>query len=124
MWTDDWIGLPYAELGRGPGAYDCLGLWLALQRARFGREVPDPECRMGDALRRGTVDRYRSRFARVTAAAEGDLLLFLSAGRPLHVGFALDNQDMIHIDAFGGSRVERWRGMRWLGKLEGIYRLA
>ncbi|MEN9059995.1 hypothetical protein [Ponticoccus litoralis] len=78
MWTDDWIGLPYAERGRGPEAFDCLGLWLALQRARFGREIPDPDCTMQAALKRSVVDGLRPQFDRVDAAEEGDALLFLS----------------------------------------------
>ncbi|GGG77496.1 hypothetical protein GCM10011415_28000 [Salipiger pallidus] len=123
MWTDDWIGLPYAERGRGPEAFDCLGLWLALQQLRFGREIPDPDCTMQAALRQSVVDEFRPRFERVEIAEEGDALLFLSAGRPLHLGYALNNRDMLHIEAHSGSRVDCWRSMRWNGKLEGIYRV-
>lgn len=123
-WSDHWIGLPYEELGRGPEAFDCLGLFLALQRARFGRVIADPNCSVSEAVRRGVVDTYRRDVDRVSRAQEGDALLFLSAGRPLHLGYALDDQDMLHIDRIAGSRIERWRGGRWLGKLEGIYRFA
>ncbi|NDV53899.1 NlpC/P60 family protein [Salipiger sp. PrR003] len=124
MWTDAWIGLPYAVRGRGPTAFDCLGLFIALHLARRGVVIPDPACTMEDAVRLGTVDRYRAHFQRVDTAIEGDALLFLSSGRPLHIGYALDNSNMLHIDATAGSRIERWRGMNWLGKLEGIYRLV
>ena len=66
----------------------------------------------------------RSDVIRVAQAQEGDALLFYAHGRPLHLGFALNNQDMLHIDSIAGSRVERWRAAAWLGKLEGIYRFA
>lgn len=124
MWVNDWIGLPYADLGRGPEAFDCLGLFLALQRVRFGREIPDPACSVEQAVRRGVVEARRSDVIRVAQAQEGDALLFYAHGRPLHLGFALNNQDMLHIDSIAGSRVERWRAAAWLGKLEGIYRFA
>ncbi|WP_418592092.1 NlpC/P60 family protein [Ponticoccus sp. (in: a-proteobacteria)] len=126
MWTDDWIGLPYAERGRGPEAFDCLGLWLALQRARFGREIPDPACDMVGAVRLGVVDRYRTDFISVERAQEGDALLFTMQGRPLHLGYALSDQDMLHTldDQEHCSRIERWRGPSWGGRLEGIYRIA
>ena len=39
MWTDAWIGIPYQDLGRGPDAYDCLGLFLAVQRVRHNRVI-------------------------------------------------------------------------------------
>ena len=124
MRSDDWVGLPYAELARGPDAYDCLGLFLALHRARFGRDLPDPGCTIREAVREDAVDTYRPRYERVSTAQEGDALLFRMAGRPLHLGYALDNTDMLHIDAVADSRVECWRRASWLGKLEGIYRIA
>ena len=48
------------------------------------------------------------------------------AGEPVltFLGYALDNTDMLHIDAVADSRVECWRRASWLGKLEGIYRIA
>lgn len=126
MWSDDWIGVPYAERGRGPIAYDCLGLFLALHRARFDRVLPDPACSMRDAVRNETVEALRPRYERVSHAREGDALLFRMAGRPLHLGFALDDQDMLHTldDAEHSSRIERFRSASWLGKLEGIYRVV
>ena len=126
MWTDAWVGLPYAVRGRGPTAFDCLGLFIALHLARRGVVIPDPACTMTEALQRGVVDELRPRFRRVEVAEEGDALLFMMAGRPLHLGYALDNTDMIHTldDAEHCSRIERWNGAGWRGKLEGIYRFA
>ncbi|APZ53753.1 NlpC/P60 family protein [Salipiger abyssi] len=124
MWSDDWIGLPYAERGRGPDAYDCLGLFLTLHRARFGRDLPDPGCTIREAVREDAVQIYLPRYERVSVAQEGDALLFRMAERPLHLGFALDSDDMLHIDAIAESRVERWSRASWLSKLEGIYRIV
>ena len=122
MWSDPWVGLPYARLGRGP-AYDCLGLYLALNSVRLGRPLPDPACDMAEALRRGVVDAQRVHYREVFRAEEGDALLFRSAGRPLHVGYALDDRDMLHTsDDTAASLIERWRETRWLCRLVGIFR--
>ena len=56
MWTDDWIGIPYQERGRGP-EYDCLGLFVALQRDRHGRAIFDPACSMKSAALQRLADR-------------------------------------------------------------------
>ena len=35
------IGLPWVAGARGPESYDCWGLFLAVQRDHFGRELPE-----------------------------------------------------------------------------------
>ena len=122
MWTNAWVGLPYQRLGRGP-AYDCLGLYLAINAARLGRILPDPACDPAGALRRGEVEAQREHYREVTEAREGDALLFRSAGRPLHVGYALDDRDMLHISGDTiASTIERWRSTRWRCRLVGVFR--
>lgn len=123
MWSDLWIGLAYATRGRGPDTYDCLGLYLALNAVRLNRHLPDPGCDERVALRESAVDCQRALYARVDRAEEGDALLFRASGRLLHVAYALDDRDMLHIGRNTGvSLIERWRSTRWLGRLEGIYR--
>lgn len=123
MWTDDWVGLPYAELGRGPETYDCLGLYLAVYRHRFGVSLPDPMIsRFGSARPRsvtGALGQYRA----VDVVEEGDAILFRMAGGSIHVGYALDGKDMLHLEADAArSCIENWRSTRWLGRHQGIYR--
>lgn len=122
MWTDDWIGRPYVKLGRGP-EFDCLGLYLALQKARFGRALPDPRCTMLQAAREGAADQFRPLFRRVACPEEGDALLFRVVGQLLHVGFAVGARHMLHIENEAGSVLECWDSTRWRGRLEGIYRV-
>lgn len=126
-WTDDWIGRRYQQRGRGP-AYDCLGLFLALQRARMGRDLPDPSCSPAEALRAGLVAAHTGAsgdWREVQRAQEGDALLFRLLGRPLHIAFAVDARQMLHIETDGaGSCVEDFTGPRWWPNLEGIYRLV
>jgi probable lipoprotein NlpC len=124
-WTDEWIGRPHEKLGRGPEAFDCLGLFIALHWARFGRVIRDPKCSMEEAIRNRVVTDMRADVREVTRdeLQEGDALLFYAGGRALHLGFALDAQDMLHTEK-DFSCIERWSGLNWLGKLEGIYRFV
>jgi len=125
MWQGNWVGLRYKNLGRGPEGYDCLGLFLALQKLRFGRSIPDPKCTMAQAARKQTADAMRPSFRRVKSAIEGDALMFRVRGQLLHVGYALNAIEMLHIEEDAiGSVLENWNRSPWLGRLEGIYRFA
>ncbi|MEM6738939.1 MAG: NlpC/P60 family protein [Pseudomonadota bacterium] len=124
MWSDPWVGLPFEKLGRGPHAYDCLGLYLALVRERLGRELPDPRLTIMDAVRDRRVGALRAEFVRVKEAREGDALLFFFGRTAFHVGYALGARDMLHVgEGMDGSAIERWASPLWREKLEGIYRV-
>lgn len=125
-WVGEWVGIPYAPLGRGPEGYDCLGLYLAIYKARHGISLPDPRCTMLQAARDKTADQMRDRFSRIDLndVREGDALLFRTKGHLLHVGYALSKNDMIHTsNAVASSLIEPWRGIKWFSKLEGVYRV-
>lgn len=122
QWVNDWVGLSYAKQGRGPDAYDCLGLFLALQAARFGRVLPDPRCTMAEAVRQGVADGLKPLFQPVGCPQDGDALLFRVGGRLLHVGFAVGPRHMLHIENEAGSVLECWDSTRWRERLEGVYR--
>ena len=124
-WADAFVGAPHVEMGRGPEGFDCLGLLIAVQRRVFGRTVPDPACSLAQGLRpahRAALEASVSRVA-LDDAQEGDALLFFEAGRALHVGVAIDQSLMLHSHRVEAC-VEAWRGPRWFGKLEGVYRFA
>ena len=117
MWTDDWTGIPYAKGGRGP-EFDCAGLYIALNRARFGRDIPDPAY----THRREEPAAWASVGMReVTDIQEGDALLF-RAGRGLHIGYALGGRDMLHVENEACSVIERWDCTRWRSRLVGVFR--
>lgn len=122
MWSDEWIGLPYRQLGRGPEEFDCLGLFLALQRARHGRDLFDPLCTMTAAARMRLADQVRPQWRRVARPVEGAALLFRVKGMELHVGYALGGRLMLHASGeVGESVIEDFRSSNWGTRLEGIY---
>lgn len=128
MWINRWVGIPYKECGRGPDGYDCLGLFLAIQKERFDRELPDPACTMLEAVKNNVVESLKplARHIRVPGEVrEGDALLFAVGQRTLHLGYAVSSYDMLHVEKYGlGSVVEKWNGGKWLPSFRGAYRLA
>lgn len=122
MWTDKWIGLPYAEYGRGPDAYDCLGLFMELQKDRFNRVLHYPACSMTEAARADLAGSERPKWRQVDVAHEGCAVLWKERGHALHVGFALDARRMLHMcGEIGESVIEDFTGANWGQRLEGIY---
>ena len=123
MWTDRWVGLPFRHGGRGPEAFDCLGLFLALMRERLGLVLPDPQVPLATDTHApelaGLVD-----CGRIAAEPyrEGDAALFRAADG-LHVGFILNDRDMLHME-YGqiGSCIAPWRHGKWSGRLIEVYR--
>ena len=125
MWTDDYIGIPYQELGRGPDTYDCLGLFVALQRERHGRVIFDPLCLASVAARRKLAASAKHAWTPERVASEGDALLFEVRGMPLHVGYALDGRLMLHTSQDTGEVViEDFKSPAWGDRLEGVYSYA
>ena len=87
------IGLPWIAGARGPAAYDCWGLFLAVQRDHFGRELPEIPV---DALDlRAVLDAFtahpeRQRWQTVSQPQEGDAVLMRQSRYPVHIGVWLD----------------------------------
>jgi len=119
MWTDKWIGLPYRVLGRGPDAYDCLGLMMAVQAEQFGVHLDYGLVNIGQEECDAKA-RYLPAWARVDEPREGDVVL-MRRGRGWHVGIALDGEWMLHADA-PASSITNYRRSMWGRRLEGIYR--
>lgn len=102
-WATRYIGKPWREDADGPHAYDCRGLVAAVQRERFGREVPaltradrstaEGRAEFMDAVRRGG-------WARVDdAAREGDILV-CQGSSGAHVGVFIRvgrGLDVLHV---------------------------
>jgi len=118
VWSDKWLGLPYAELGRGP-AYDCLGLFLAVQREEFGRDLLDPLCHPRDGF--ALTDDHRVLWERAPKASAGCAVLFRWPAW-WHIGVAINDRLMLHIETdLGGSQVVDFSHRRFGHRLEGIY---
>ncbi|MEM1149334.1 MAG: NlpC/P60 family protein [Pseudomonadota bacterium] len=120
---EDYIGLPWSAAGRDRDGLDCYGLFVLLHRERHGRDLWDPRGYIREMVRHQLPQKLTSLHMRqVERAEEGDAVLFFVQGRPLHVGYALDAQHMLHIEPDVSAVVERFDSIRWRSRLEGIWR--
>lgn len=126
MWLEDYIGLPFLAKGRTRAGLDCWGLvrlvlleccGVALPLWVEGYENIEPNPRTAAWLRE-----CAGSFTPVTEARPGDILLFRIGGDLAHVGLDIGAGRMLHIHEGINACIERWRGPRWLPRLEGIYR--
>lgn len=87
------IGLPWVAGARGPEAYDCWGLFLAVQRDHFSRDLPEIPV---DALDlRAVLNAFsghpeRQRWLSVSKPEEGDAVLMRQSRYPVHIGVWLN----------------------------------
>lgn len=122
------IGLPWLAGARGPEAYDCWGLFLAVQRQHFGRDLPQIPI---DALNlRAVLDAFhghpeRQRWQPVSAAEEGDAVLMRQSRYPVHIGVWLDidGGGVLHAVRHAGVVFQTLAALDAHGwRIEGYYR--
>lgn len=119
-----YIGLPFEPLGRGPDSYDCWGLVRHFYQEEFEISLPDlngyETVKQHRAIS-GLVEFEKPRW-KPAEAEFGNVIVFNMAGRPVHVGIAIDNLNMLHIQKGKNSCLERFRSRKWNNRIEGIYR--
>lgn len=122
------IGLPWVAGARGPEAYDCWGLFLAVQRQHFGRDLPEIPV---DAFNlRAVLDAFtahpeRQRWQPVSEAEEGDAVLMRQSRYPVHIGVWLDidGGGVLHAVRHAGVVFQTLAALNAHGwRLEGHYR--
>lgn len=122
------IGLPWIAGARGPEAYDCWGLFLAVQRQHFGRDLPEILVNALDL--RAVLDAFtahpeRQRWQPVSAAEEGDAVLMRQSRYPVHIGvwLGIDGGGVLHAVRHAGVVFQTLAALDAHGwRLEGHYR--
>lgn len=132
-WVGPYVGLRYAEKGRGPDGWDCWGGVRMVLAEVFGRALPDyadaytrttDHASVAAAIESGLADGWR----RVDAPQAGDLLSLKIGGRPWHCALMVDRRQFLHWpppDRRGVqllSCVERTDSPTWVNRIEGYYR--
>lgn len=133
-WAGRYIGLPYADKGRGPDAWDCWGGVRMVMSDVFGlNDLPDYR----EAY--ATAADFESVSAAIAAGLadgwslaekprEGDLLSLKIGGRPWHCGVMVNVRQFLHWpppDKHGRqllSCIERLDAPHWSRRIDGIYR--
>ncbi len=146
-WADAYIGLQYADGGRGPEAYDCWGLLRLVSGERFGIALPAydgivwrsylsraEQVEADEAVKAFMLAERDVRWSPVWLATgsppeeplggrrirPGDGVLMRAA--PLHVGIVVAPGWMLHIEEGSNSTCAPYDDIRWGRRVIGFYR--
>jgi cell wall-associated NlpC family hydrolase len=122
-----YIGVPYLDKGRDMRGWDCFGLYRYVVREQTGLLVPDYGPSYASADDRADVAAamaQRGEWRAVVAGAEreGDGVVFLLAGAPIHCGYVLERGTMLHALKGRETCIERYDSAAWNRRIEGFYK--
>ncbi|MGD9862845.1 MAG: C40 family peptidase [Pseudodonghicola sp.] len=126
-WASEYVGLPYADLGRDRAGVDCWGLARLVYGEELGIDLPSyagayasaEEVAEVDAALRGAQERRA--WLGVAIAQPFDIFEFRTGRYRSHVGIAVDADRMLHVHAGGAALVEPLQP-RWIHRRIGIHR--
>ncbi|MGM4891273.1 NlpC/P60 family protein [Tardiphaga sp. 839_C3_N1_4] len=127
MTFDRFVGLPYADKGRGP-TYDCWGLLLAVMRELRGIELPSYSDRYVTAEDRealaALIADELDPWDEIIAGQEQafDAVLMREGRFPRHVGIVTEPGRLLHVSAGETSMIERYREGPLKHRVVGFYR--
>ena len=115
IWSD-LLGKPFCSGGRGPDAFDCVGLLIEVER------------RLGHPIRNWSsharfLASAKNEWERVTDPQPGDGILIYSTDPPWHVAVVCGGGFMLHVNRDAGQVTrERYDAFPWHKRIEGFYR--
>ncbi|WP_126977481.1 C40 family peptidase [Frigidibacter oleivorans] len=127
VWSDAWLGLPYADLGRSRAGADCWGLARLVYADECGIPLPSYDEAYADPAEAREIERALSDrepwsdWRQVEQPQPFDLALFTRGGWRSHVGIIVTGRLMLHMPRTG-SCIAHLDRSRWGQRLAGIYR--
>ena len=123
-WVAPYFGKPFGAGGRGPDAYDCWGLVLAVYND-MGVTLPDYGAGIDDvyAVRRTgpAMDAAKDDWVKIDAPQERDVVLLRRGRLPVHVGLWVRPGVMFHVEDDCHACFERLDNLLWKNKIVGFY---
>lgn len=122
---DKYVGIPFANKGRGPDAYDCWGLVWHVLHEEFGLDVPsyaDEYADSNDETSAAAIAKHRHEWLHIPHANSrlGDVVEMMRGGKLWHVGLLLPGGWVLHTNEGTGSVAEE---VEWLWpRITGFYR--
>jgi probable lipoprotein NlpC len=123
-----YIGVPYADRGRDMTGWDCFGLYCYVLAEVMGKQVRsyDHTYQTADSREQvaSAIRMHAGEWQRVALGdeREGDGVVFLLGGQPLHCGYVLAPGTMLHCLKGRETCIERYDSFAWNRRIEGIYK--
>jgi cell wall-associated NlpC family hydrolase len=119
----DLLGKPFVDGGRGPDAYDCVGLAIEVQRRR-GLTVPDFVSSQAELHRQLAAGGLLHNCIKVQLPVPGCVALIRMGLNERHLGVMVDAYKVLHTTAqTKGVVVERILSHLWQRRIVGFYKL-
>ena len=128
-WSDAYLSIPYADLGRDGIGCDCWGLARLVYARELGIELPSYAgayvCSAEREEVAGLLDEAERAgpWRRVAGEAPPPfaILLFRRGRLRSHVGVAIDARRMLHMDERAGASVVRLADPRFASRFMGAF---
>lgn len=124
----EFVGLPWADKGRGPQGYDCWGLFALVYRKRLAIELPSFSGAYVTAADRDAaaalIAGHQSPWREIAADAVRPLdgVVMLQGGAPCHVGLVAAPGLVLHMVPEGDSVIEPYTTGKLRRRIDGFFR--
>lgn len=127
--------MPFLEKGRDYSGGDCWAVPYLAYRDILGVELPSfveeyTDTGFSSSSRKELNELIKRSKLSWFCVPEGDKLqpldvvLFNLGGQPIHCGLMVDSKSFIHCERKIGVVVERIKDIKWIKRVEGVYRLC
>ena len=134
-WVNQYVGLPFRELGRDKNGVDCWGLVAIVLHEQFGIDVPSYDDEYETTTDCGKIGEVIEREAGswwlvpMDEAQPGDVIVMrvlpFGADKKIyatHVGVVIERDWMLHVERGIDAVIDRYTRPRWGRRVVGIYR--
>lgn len=126
------LPIPFKEGGRDNSGLDCWGLVVVCYEVEFNITLPTYDDvyfinlsnlnTTSESLNKLKSDLLIDYFEEVDTPEYGDILLASLRGRPVHVGFVISENQMLHTKRKAGVCIEDFTSFSWNKRIHGFYR--
>jgi len=123
-----YVGIPYAEHGRGRLGCDCWGLVTYAYKEEFGISLPSYDAYYDDPENQTHIDDAfdieEKSWQKVDKPVLGDVVLLKLRGVLVHVGIIIDSTRMLHVMKGKHTIIESYTSLKYTRRIKGFYRYA
>lgn len=127
-WANEFVGIPYLDLGRTALGCDCWGLARLVYAERLKIDLPSCTEHYTSSAERAEVSallatRDHETWTQVSGAPSAyDLLLFRRGCADSHVGIAINCRMMLHMSEGDHAKIESQIAPRWSSRFVAAFR--